>query len=67
VPCYFAPFDILPFDASVIWHYGEIRSDLERQGTPIASIDAMIAAHARALGAVLVSNNVRENSAALTD
>jgi tRNA(fMet)-specific endonuclease VapC len=46
----------------VIWHYGEIRSDLEKRGTPIGSLDTMIAAHARALGAVLVTNNVREFS-----
>jgi tRNA(fMet)-specific endonuclease VapC len=49
-------------DASVIWHYGEIRSDLEKHGIPIGSLDTMIAAHARALGAVLVTNNVREFS-----
>ncbi len=46
----------------MIWHYGEIRSDLEKRGTPIGSLDTMIAAHARALGAVLVTNNVREFS-----
>jgi tRNA(fMet)-specific endonuclease VapC len=59
---FFAPLEILPFDASVIWHYGEIRSNLEKRGTPIGSLDTMIAAHARALGAVLVTNNVREFS-----
>lgn len=46
----------------MIWHYGEIRSDLEKRGTPIGSLDTMIAAHARALNAVLVTNNVREFS-----
>lgn len=59
---FFAPLEILPFDTSVIWHYGEIRCDLERRGTPIGSLDTMIAAHARALGAVLVTNNIREFS-----
>ena len=59
---FFAPFEILPFDASAIWHYGEIRSDLEKRGTPIGSLDTMIAAHARSLGAVLVTNNVSEFS-----
>jgi tRNA(fMet)-specific endonuclease VapC len=59
---FFAPLEILPFDAFVIWHYGEIRSDLEKRGTPIGSLDTMIAAHARALGAVLVTNDVREFS-----
>jgi len=59
---FFAPLEILPFEAPVIWHYGEIRSDLEKRGTPIGSLDTMIAAHARALSAVLVTNNVREFS-----
>jgi len=59
---FFAPLEILPVDVSVIWHYGEIRSDLEKRGTPIGSLDTMIAAHARAIGAVLVTNNVRELS-----
>jgi len=59
---FFAPLEILPFDASVIWHYGEVSCDLERRGTPIGSLDTMIAAHARALNAVLVTNKVREFS-----
>lgn len=59
---FFVPLEIIPFDVSVIWHYGEIRSDLEKRGTPIGSLDTMIAAHARTLSAVLVTNNVREFS-----
>jgi tRNA(fMet)-specific endonuclease VapC len=41
-------------------HYGEIRATLERAGTPIGNNDLWIAAHARALGVTLVSNNVSE-------
>lgn len=41
-------------------HYGEIRAALERVGTPIGNNDLWIAAHARALGVTLVSNNVSE-------
>jgi tRNA(fMet)-specific endonuclease VapC len=41
-------------------HYGEIRASLERAGTPIGNNDLWIAAHARALGITLVSNNTRE-------
>jgi tRNA(fMet)-specific endonuclease VapC len=59
---FFIPLEILPFDTSVIWHYGEVSCDLEKRGTPIGSLDTMIVAHARALGAVLVTNNVREFS-----
>lgn len=59
---FLAPFIILPFDASAAWIYGELRSDLERRGTPIGSMDTMIAAHALSQQAVLVTNNTREFS-----
>nr|WP_256372366.1 type II toxin-antitoxin system VapC family toxin [Chlorobaculum sp. 24CR] len=59
---FFDLFDLFPLDASVIWHYCEISNNLERRGTPIGSLGAMIAAHAKVLSAVLVLNNVREFS-----
>ena len=40
--------------------YGELRIRLERAGTPIGSNDLWIAAHAISLGAVMVTDNVRE-------
>lgn len=40
--------------------YGEIRADLEKIGTPIGNNDLWIAAHAKAAGLTLVSNNERE-------
>ena len=39
-----------------------IRSELERRGSPIGQNDLLIAAHARALGATLVTKNVGEFS-----
>ena len=57
---FFAPFELLPFDSTAIWHYGEIRRELEQRGEPIGALDTMIAAHAKALNAVLVTNNTRE-------
>lgn len=57
---FLAPLDILPFDDSAVWVYGELRADLERQGMSIGSLDTMIAAHALSLEATLVTNNVRE-------
>lgn len=57
---FLAPLTLLPFDESVIWHYGHIRTRLERQGTPIGPMDTMIAAHALSEGLTLVTNNVRE-------
>ncbi|MEZ5455530.1 MAG: type II toxin-antitoxin system VapC family toxin [Lysobacteraceae bacterium] len=41
-------------------HYGRIRDELGRQGTPIGPNDLWIAAHALALDMVLVTDNVRE-------
>jgi len=40
--------------------YGEIRALLERQGQPIGGNDLFIAAHAKHIGATLVTNNDRE-------
>lgn len=48
----------LPLEAA--GHYAEIRRHLEAAGTPIGGNDLWIAAHARAAGLVLVSNNERE-------
>ena len=41
-------------------HYAEIRADLKKKGMMIGANDLMIAAHARSLGATLVTNNIRE-------
>ena len=47
-------------DQEVSWYYGRIRSRLKRQGRLIGNNDLFIASHALSLGAVLVTNNVRE-------
>ena len=52
--------DVLPLEEPADWHYGAIRYDLERIGQPIGHNDLLIAAHARALGVTLVTNNVSE-------
>jgi tRNA(fMet)-specific endonuclease VapC len=41
-------------------HYAEIRADLKKKGQLIGSNDLMIAAHARSLGATVVTNNVKD-------
>ena len=48
------------WDAGAAKHYGSIRAILKKQGTPIGNNDLLIAAHARSLNTVLVTNNVRE-------
>ena len=54
------PLTIVPFDETAAAHYGEIRTFLESQGTPIGAMDLLIAAQAQSFGLVVVTNNVRE-------
>jgi tRNA(fMet)-specific endonuclease VapC len=51
---------ILPFKDDAAEHYGQIRADLEKAERPIGNNDLLIAAHARAEGLTLVTNNQRE-------
>jgi tRNA(fMet)-specific endonuclease VapC len=53
-------FRIVEFDSAAAGHYGEIRAQLEKQGRVIGPNDLLIAAHARSLGATLVTGNARE-------
>ncbi|WP_152221355.1 tRNA(fMet)-specific endonuclease VapC [Pseudomonas sp. SCB32] len=55
-----ARLDVLPYDASAAAHTGQLRTELARAGTPIGPYDQMIAGHARSLGLILVSNDLRE-------
>lgn len=55
-----APLEVVPYDDLAAGEYGEIRADLEKGGKPLGSLDALIAAHARALSLTLVTNNERE-------
>jgi len=57
---FFEPFASLPFNDNCVDHYGRIRSDLERIGTPIGPNDLTIAATALAHDLTLVTGNVRE-------
>ena len=55
-----ARLEVLPFDELAATHFGQLRAELARAGTPIGPYDQMIAGHARASGLVLVTNNVDE-------
>jgi len=54
------PLEIIGFNSMAAVEYGKIRTSLEKKGMPIGSLDMLIAAHARSLGAVLVTNNMKE-------
>lgn len=51
---------VLPMHADTGRHYGSIRAALEAKGQPIGGNDLWIAAHAKAEGLTLVTNNERE-------
>ncbi len=57
---FLAPLAVLPFDEAAVWAYGTLRAELERRGSPIGSLDTMIAAHSLSLQALLVTHNTRE-------
>ena len=59
---FLAPFTFLEFDQDAATTYGSVRAFLESQGTPIGSLDTLIAAHALSRGLTLVTNNTREFS-----
>ncbi len=55
-----ARLEVLNYDSHAAAHSGQLRAELARAGTPVGPYDQMIAGHARSLGLVLVSNNLRE-------
>ena len=52
--------EIVDFSPDADRHYASLRYQLERLGTPISGNDMLIAAHALALDATLVTANTRE-------
>lgn len=50
---------VLAWNGDAADYYADIRHQLTRTGQPIGEMDMMIAAHALAIGAVLVTNNTR--------
>jgi tRNA(fMet)-specific endonuclease VapC len=57
----FLPYvETVDFADDAALHYAEIRADLKKRGRLIGANDLFIAAHARALGLTLVTNNTTE-------
>ena len=52
--------ELLSFGGSAAIAYGSIRADLKRKGCLIGQLDMLIAAHAKAEGLTIVTNNIRE-------
>jgi tRNA(fMet)-specific endonuclease VapC len=55
-----ARLDVLAFEAKAAMHYGQLRAELERAGTPCGPHDMQIGGHARSEGLIVVTNNMRE-------
>ncbi len=59
---FFQQLPVMPLESPVDRIYAALRTELERAGTPIGANDMFIAAHALALGCVVVTDNVDEFS-----
>ena len=55
-------FTIAPWDDDAARTYAKVRTALDAKGKPIGNLDVLIASHARARGATLVTNNTRHFS-----
>jgi tRNA(fMet)-specific endonuclease VapC len=55
-----ARLEVLAFDAKAAMHYGQLRAELQRTGTPCGPHDTQIGGHARSEGLIVVTNNTRE-------
>ena len=55
-----ARLEVPSFGDKAAAHYGQLRVELERAGTPCGPHDTQIGGHARSEGLILVTNNVRE-------
>ncbi len=51
---------VLDWPQDAAKHYAEIRTDLKKRVAQLGAADLMIAAHARAMGAIVVTNNVKD-------
>jgi tRNA(fMet)-specific endonuclease VapC len=52
--------DVLLFDRNAAAHAANIRASLKRQGQLIGANDMLIAGHARSLGLIVVTNNLKD-------
>jgi tRNA(fMet)-specific endonuclease VapC len=59
---FLAPLEIWPYGDEAAHHYGSLSAYLEKMGTPIGSLDTLIAAHALSIPCSLVTNNTKEFS-----
>ena len=51
---------VIDWTPDAAMHYAELRAALKKSGQQIGANDLMIAAHARSLGATIITNNVKD-------
>ena len=49
--------DVMPWNSAIAKRDGPVRAELEHHGRILGSLDLLIAAHALAIGAILVTND----------
>ena len=49
--------EIMPWDSDAAEAYARLRTSCESEGTPLGTMDMLIAAHSVAVGAILVTND----------
>ena len=57
---FLSEIQIMPCDDLAAQVYGKVKTDLQKKGTVIGPFDTLIAAHAKSLHLVLITNNTRE-------
>ena len=55
-------FNVKSFDDFAVKEYGIIKTDLKKRGYLIGPLDTLIAAHAKSLNYILITNNTKEFS-----
>ena len=62
IDVFIASVEVAPFDAACGAAFGRVQAALEAKGTPIGTLDTLIASHAIALNLTLVTNNSKHFS-----
>lgn len=57
---FLSPLTVLAYPNNAIWHYAKLRYELQSKGQLIGGLDMLIASHAIALNATLITNNTKE-------
>ena len=55
-----ARLEVLHFDENAAFHAADISAQLSKAGQKIGAYDSLIAGHARSLGLIIVTHNLRE-------